>query len=80
MDYVVLNLYDGIMDFFESEEEALRAAALSLEECRHLGPWATDVDGFEVLVMQVTRRMTAGSMKVAEEHPYPMGCVTQLSG
>lgn len=78
MDYVVLNLYDGIMDFFESEEEALRAAALSLEECRHLGPWATAFDGPEVLVMQVTRRINARSMIECEEHAHPMGRVTQF--
>lgn len=38
MDYVVLNLYDGLMNFFDTEQEALKASARDLEQYRHLIP------------------------------------------
>jgi hypothetical protein len=79
MDHVVLNLYDGFMEFFETEEEALKAAALSLEQCRHLGPWANAADDPDVLVMRVTRRMTVTS-KESEERVCPLKLVNRMSG
>jgi hypothetical protein len=80
MDYVVLNLYDGIMDFFKTEDEALRAATVSLEQNRHLNPWAYVGDESEVLVMQVTRRLSAASAKEGGRHTYPAGKVNRMNG
>lgn len=75
MDYVVLNLYDGLMNFFDTEEEALQAAARDLEQYRHLGPWANCADDHEVLVMRVTRRLTATSVQPGGSNVFAIGQV-----
>lgn len=80
MEYVVLDLYHGFMDFFETEEEALAAATLTLEQYRGLGPWANTADDPEVLVMQVTRRMTVASQEDNCAAFHPLKEVNRMSG
>ena len=64
----MLDLYDGIMEFFETEKEALKAAVVSLEQYCHQGPWANVADRPEVLVMQVARRLAVTSADDGAEH------------